>query len=57
MGVGLAGLAARALAHGAAGDWDEYVLLLLAPVVIAAVLWVTRRTDHDADDDQEAHRE
>jgi hypothetical protein len=35
------------LAHGGAGDWDEYALLVLAPVVIAAVLWVTRRGDDD----------
>jgi hypothetical protein len=35
------------LLHGPAGDWDEYALLLLAPLVIAAVLWVTRRTDSD----------
>lgn len=34
---------ASAWAHGGAGDWDEYLLLLLAPVVVAAVLWVTRR--------------
>ena len=35
------------LAHGGNGDWDDYALLLLAPLVIAAVLWVTRRTDGD----------
>jgi hypothetical protein len=35
------------LAHGGAGDWDDYALLLLAPVVIAAVLWVTRRGDDE----------
>jgi hypothetical protein len=35
------------LAHGGAGDWDDYALLILAPVVIAAVLWVTRRQDDD----------
>ncbi len=38
------------LLHGGAGDWDEYALWLLAPVVIAAVLWVTRRREHDGDD-------
>src|SRR5581483_1215748 len=27
------------LLHGAAGDWDEYALWLLAPAVIATVLW------------------
>jgi hypothetical protein len=35
------------MAHGGVGDWDEYALLILAPVVIAAVLWVTRRGDDD----------
>ncbi|HLH24199.1 MAG TPA: hypothetical protein VK066_16880 [Chloroflexota bacterium] len=38
------------LAHGAVGDWDDFALLVLAPVVIAAVLWVTRRGD--AEDDE-----
>ena len=38
-----------ALAHGLAGGWDEFALLLLAPVVVAAVLWVTRRGDDDGD--------
>ena len=37
----------RILAHGGVGNWDEYALLLLAPLVIAAVLWVTRRSDDD----------
>jgi hypothetical protein len=32
-------------AHGGVTDWDDYALLILAPVVIAAVLWVTRRGD------------
>ena len=35
------------VAHGGVGDWDEYALLLLAPLVIAAVLWVTRRSGDD----------
>lgn len=38
------------LAHGLTGDWDEYALLLLAPLVVGAVLWVTRRR---ADDETE----
>jgi hypothetical protein len=37
-----------ALAHGEVGSWDELTLLLLAPVVVAAVLWVTRRGDEDS---------
>ena len=42
-----------ALLHGLVGSWDEYALLLLAPLVVAAVLWVTRRRagdDDEADD-------
>jgi hypothetical protein len=39
------------LLHGLAGDWDEVALVVLAPVVVAAVLWVTRR--HDDEDDGE----
>ena len=39
--------------HGGVGDWDEYALLVLAPVVIAAVLWVTRSRDGDSTDEQE----
>ena len=35
------------LLHGGSGDWDDYVLWILAPVVIAAVLWVTRRRDDE----------
>ena len=35
------------LAHGGVNDWDDYALLILAPVVIAAVLWVTRRGDDE----------
>jgi hypothetical protein len=31
--------------HGAAGSWDEIALVVLAPVVIGAILWVTRRRD------------
>ncbi len=38
----------NALAHGGAGDWDDLALLVLAPVVVAAVLWVTRRGDDDS---------
>ena len=41
------------LLHGLVGSWDEYALLLLAPLVVAAVLWVTRRRagdDDEADD-------
>ena len=41
------------LLHGALGRWDEYALLLLAPLVVAAVLWVTRRREEDADDEPE----
>lgn len=43
-------------AHGLAGSWDEYALLLLAPLVVAAVLWVTRRGEssepEEADEQQ-----
>ena len=34
-------------AHGGVTDWDDFALLILAPVVIAAVLWVTRRGDDE----------
>jgi len=50
-------LASLVLAHGGNGDWDDYALLLLAPVVIAGVLWVTRRTDGDADESPEGKPE
>jgi hypothetical protein len=36
-------LLASVLLHGGNGDWDDYVLLFLAPLVVGAVLWVTRR--------------
>jgi hypothetical protein len=38
---------APVLLHGATGNWDEFALGLLAPLVIGAVLWVTRRRDDD----------
>ena len=49
----IAPLPLLALLHGLVGSWDEYALLLLAPLVVAAVLWVTRRRagDDDAGDD------
>jgi hypothetical protein len=53
MGVWMPVLASLVLAHGGNGDWDDYALLLLAPLVIAGVLWVTRRTDGDADESPE----
>jgi hypothetical protein len=53
MGAWTPVLAWLVLAHGGNGDWDDYALLLLAPVVIAGVLWVTRRTDSDADESPE----
>jgi hypothetical protein len=37
------------LLHGGAGDWDEYALMCLVPLVIGAVLWVTRRRDEPDD--------
>ena len=37
-------------AHGGNGDWDDYALLVLGPVVIGGILWVTRRR-HDDDED------
>ncbi len=45
------GLASLALAHGGNGDWDDYALLLLAPIVVGAVLWVTRRSDGDSEEE------
>jgi len=39
------------LLHGLAGSWDEVALLLLAPLVVAALLWVTRRPPADEADD------
>ena len=51
MGAWAVGLVSLVLAHGGNGDWDEYALLLLAPIVVGAVLWVTRRTDHDPDEE------
>jgi hypothetical protein len=53
MGAWTPVLAWLVLAHGGNGDWDDYALLLLAPVVIAGVLWVTRRTDSEADESPE----
>ncbi len=43
-------LAHLLLAHGGNGDWDDYALLVLAPVVIGGILWVTRRRGDDAED-------
>lgn len=45
--------ASLALAHGGNGDWDEYILLLLAPLVVGAVLWVTRGKNDAGSDDGE----
>jgi hypothetical protein len=52
MGGWVVGLVSLVLAHGGNGDWDDYALLLLAPLVVGAVLWVTRRTDSDTDEEQ-----
>jgi hypothetical protein len=41
------------LVHGGVGDWDEYALLLLAPLVIAAVIWITRRGADDQDENED----
>jgi hypothetical protein len=57
MSVWMSVLASLVLAHGGNGDWDDYALLLLAPVVVAGVLWVTRRTDNDADESAEGKPE
>jgi hypothetical protein len=38
------------LLHGATGNWDEVALAVLAPVVIGAFLWVTRRRPDGEDD-------
>lgn len=46
-------LPAAALLHGAAGSWDEIALLLLAPLVVAALLWVTRRPPAEDADESE----
>ena len=40
-----AGTQLALLLHGGNGDWDEWALWLLAPVVIGGILWVTRRRD------------
>jgi hypothetical protein len=45
-------LVLAALAHGGAGDWDEYAMLILAPLVIAAVLWVTRRPKGEEEEEE-----
>lgn len=42
-------LLAIVLLHGGEGDWDDYVLLLLAPLVVGAVLWVTRSGGDEKD--------
>jgi len=57
MCVWMSVLASLVLAHGGNGDWDDYALLLLAPVVVGGVLWVTRRTDSDADESTEGKPE
>ena len=46
---GAVALLAIVLLHGGNGDWDDYVLLLLAPLVVGAVLWVTRRGGEEDD--------
>jgi len=57
MGVWAVGLVSLVLAHGGNGDWDDYALLLLAPIVVGAVLWVTRRSDPDPDEEQHGSAE
>ena len=42
-------MSAWILLHGEVGAWDEYALMILAPIVIGAVLWVTRRRDEPED--------
>ncbi len=51
--MGLAGvqLVLVLLAHGGNGDWDDYALLVLGPLVIGGILWITRRRH---DDEEEA---
>jgi hypothetical protein len=38
--------------HGESGSWDEIALILLAPLVIAAVIWVTRQRGNDSEDEE-----
>jgi hypothetical protein len=46
-------LALVLLAHGGNGDWDDYALLVLGPIVIGGILWVTRRRHDDEEDADE----